>query len=386
MKKILNIFATTILITTGTSSVFSCGHHRNLPATKQQEEDALINFAQQHGIQGDEINKSNWSFQDHPAIDEKEEINFTFEEINNVKDTQHSQLLKEFNGEMTYNLEKMSFNLDGSPFDNPTLIPGYYEPSLHNKPSTITGNANDFTIAAGYDDLRNLSSDLERPDTQTLPKLFAAMDWKNVANFKGLTVPDLESLQKPVWRLLDDEHMALIHVVKTNGTYHIAWTNLDNKKDKKSLFEPDGDISSVFWKDIVADKKNLNTTYYHLWCSQQLVQEITQIYELYAQKPNQNPWFKSDSLNRWLMDRSVKDWNQKIVGVQIINNTWSPYLSYNTSINMLDKALKTLNNASFVQLVNKIPVHYYFQNYDLVFNKDFSFNSAESLKATQEFN
>ena len=136
--------------------------------------------------------------------------------------------------------------------------PSNFSSSL-NKPSTITGNANDFTIAAGYDDLRRLSGHLTNPDFQTLPKLFSSMDWKNVANFNGLTVPDLESLQKEVWQLPDEGYMALIHVVKTNGTYHIAWTNLDNDQDKQSLLEPDGDLTASFLNEVNNGSEYLNT-------------------------------------------------------------------------------------------------------------------------------
>ena len=382
MKKILNIFAIISLVTAGSSTVVACDDHNNKTlATKQQEENALINFAQQHGIQENEINKSNWSFQDHPAIDEKEEINFTFEELNNFKDRQHSQLLKEFKGKMIYELENKVFSLNDKPFDNPILVPGYWHPSLH-KPSTITGNVNDFTIAAGYDDLSNLSDDLSRPDTQTLPKLFAAMDWKNVANFEDkygkplLKVPDLQKLQKnypQAWQLPGEGYMALIHIIKTNSTYRIVWTNLGNDQDKHFLFEPEGDISSVFWKD---------TNYYHLWCSQQLVQEIKQIYEL----PTAHYWFQNDNLNKWLLKKSVKPQSQKrAVGVQTINNTFPSYSSYNTSMYMLDEALSNLNSPKFVNWIKSIK-SYDYQKYDLAFNNDFSFNSAKSLKATQEFN
>ena len=369
MKKILNIFASISLITSVTSSVVACGRHLNSPATKKQEEDALIHFAQQHGIQEDDINKSNWSFQDGIVIDNKENINFTFEENHNVADNpQHSQLLKEFNGEMTYNLEKISFHLEGSPFNNSTLIPGYYESSLH-KPSTITGNANDFTIAGGYDDLRRLSGHLTNPDFQTLPKLFSSMDWKNVANFNGLTVPDLESLQKEVWQLPDEGYMALIHVVKTNGTYHIAWTNLDNDQDKQSLLEPDGDISSVFWKDKDINKK---VAQYHLWCNYELMQELNQIYELHAKNPKQNPWFKNNNLNKWLKNKSGDPQTQEPrVGVQTIITTYSKYKTFN---DMVYKALQSLNNSNFA---NWVQDHHY-KNYDLVFNKDFSFNAKDS--------
>ena len=145
--------------------------------------------------------------------------------------------------------------------------PSNFSSSLH-KPSTITGNVNDFTIAAGYDDLSNLSDDLSRPDTQTLPKLFAAMDWKNVANFEDkygkplLKVPDLQKLQKnypQAWQLPGEGYMALIHVVKTNGSYHIAWTNLDNEQDKKSLVEPDGDLTASFLNEVNNGSDYLNT-------------------------------------------------------------------------------------------------------------------------------
>ena len=139
-----------------------------------------------------------------------------------------------------------------------SLEPSNFSSSLH-KPSTITGNANDFTIAVGYNDLANLSDYLTEPETQTLPKLFAAMDWKNVANFKGLTVPDLESLQKTAWQLPNKGYMALIHVIKTNGIYHIAWTNLDNDQDKHSLLEPDGDLTASFLNENNNGSQLLNT-------------------------------------------------------------------------------------------------------------------------------
>ena len=370
MKKILNIFAIVSLVTSTTSSVVSCSHNNNPGVTKQQEEIALINFAQKYGIQKKEINKNNWSFQNQSVIDEKENIDFSFEENHNVKDSQkHSQLLKEFDGKMIYDLENKTFSLNGEPFKKPILIPGYWQPSLH-KPSTITGNANDFTIAVGYDDLRDLSSDLSRPDTQTLLELFTAMHWKNVAHFKGLTVPDLESLQKTVWRLPDKGYMALIHVVKTkNGTYSIAWTNLDSDQDRHSLLEPDGDISSIFWKDI----NNKGIIQYHLWCNQELVQEISQVYQLYVQNPKQNPWFQNDNLNQWLVDKSIDPQTQQPrVGVQTINTTL--YSNYNTSNDMADKALQSLNNSNFASWVQD---HHY-KNYDLVFNKDFSFNAKDS--------
>ena len=372
MKKILNIFAIFSLVTSGTSIVIGCSHYHNPPATKQQEEDSLINFAQQNGIQENEINKSNWSFQDRPAIDEKEVVNFTFEELKNVKNT---QLLKKFNGQMVYNLENKTFSLNGEPFNNPILIPGYYQTST-TFPSTITGNANDFTIAAGYNDLRNLSDDLERPDTQTLQELFTAMHWKNVANFEDkygkplLTVPDLESLQKTTWRLPNKGYMALINAVKTSGTYHIAWTNLDSDQDRHSLLEPDGhgDISSVFWKDIKG-----NVIEYHLWCNQELVKEIVQIYELYLKSPKKNPWFQNNNLNKWLIDKSGDPQTQEPgLGVQTINI--NSYLKYHTSIYMLDKVLQNLNNADFANWVQK----HNCKNYDLIFNKNFSFNAEDS--------
>ena len=371
MKKILNIFGIISLITSGSSSVIGCSHHHNPPATKEQEEDALVNFARQNGIQEREINKNNWSFQNETVIDEKENIDFSFEENHNAQDNpQHSQLLKEFKGQMTYDLENKTFSLDDKPFENPTLIPGYYNPSLH-KPSTITGNKNEFTIAAGAGDLSELSDDLSRPDTQTLSELFNDMHWKNVANFEDkygkplLKVSDLENLQKnypQAWQLPQigsKTYMALIHVIKTNGKYHIVWSNLDSDQDKKSLFEPDGDISSVFWKD---------TNYYHLWCSQQLVQEIAQIYEL----PTASYWFQSDNLNKWLQNRSIKEQGQKSsVGVQTINTGSS---NYNTSIDMLDQSLQHLNNNIFANWVQNNN----YKNYDLVFNKDFSFNAKDS--------
>ena len=211
------------------------------------------------------------------------------------------------------------------------------------------------------------------------------MHWKNVANFEDkygkplLKVSDLENLQKnypQAWQLPQigsKTYMALIHVIKTNGKYHIVWSNLDSDQDKKSLFEPDGDISSVFWKD---------TNYYHLWCSQQLVQEINQIYEL----PKANYWFQNDNLNKWLINKSGDPQTQEPgVGVQTINT--NSYSKYNTSINTLDKALLNLNNAEFFNWVKSVKSHDY-KNYDLVFNINnaVSFNSAESLKSTQEFN
>ena len=381
MKKILNIFAGISLITSATSPLIGCGHHHNAPATKQQEENALVNFAQQNGIQANEINKNNWSFQNGIVIDGKENINFAFEELNNVK---HSQLLKEFKGKMIYNLKHKTFSLSGEPFKTPTLIPGYYKPST-TLPSTITGNANDFTIAAGYDDLADLTEDLSiKPNQQTLRQLFKAMHWNNVEKFQNqdLTVAILYNLEKEylkqysqAWQLPRENYMALIHIVKINGIYHVSWTNLDSEQDKYSLRESDGsgNISSVFWKD---------TNYYHLWCSQQLVQEINQIYEL----PKANYWFQNDNLNKWLINKSGDPQTQEPgVGVQTINT--NSYSKYNTSINTLDKALLNLNNAEFFNWVKSVKSHDY-KNYDLAFNINnaVSFNSAESLKSTQEFN
>ena len=148
-----------------------------------------------------------------------------------------------------------------------SLEPSQFSSSL-NKPSTITGNANDFTIAAGYDDLADLTEDLSTPDTQTLPKLFTAMHWTNIANFqnKGLTVKDLYNLEKEylkqysqVWQLPGEGYMALLHIVKTNGIYHVAWTNLDSKQDKHSLREPDGNLTASFLNENNNGSQLLNT-------------------------------------------------------------------------------------------------------------------------------
>ena len=372
MKKFLNIFTIISLITSGVSSVDACSNSDkslvNYPVTKQQEENALVNFAQKHGIQENNINKSNWSFQNHTVTDKKETISFSFEELNNVK---NMQLLKEFKGEMIYNLENRTFGLTGEPFDNPILIPGYYKSSTDFS-STITGNASDFTIAAGCDDLDRFADDLTTGDTQTLPKLFSSMHWKNIANFEDksgkplLKVPELEKLQKnypQAWQLPNENYMALIHVIKTHGVYHIAWSNLDSDQDKESLAEKGGGISSVFWKDI-----NAKGVQYHLWCNQELVKELAQIYALYHSNPDKNPWFQNDNLNEWLINKSD-------LGVQTIKTTSS---DYNTSIEMLDQSLQYLNNNNFASWVQ----NHNYKNYDLVFNKDFSFNA----KYSQELN
>ena len=139
--------------------------------------------------------------------------------------------------------------------------PSNFSSSLH-KSSTITGNANDFTISTGYDDLDRFADDLTTGDTQTLPKLFSSMHWKNVDNFKGLTVQDLENLQKnypQTWQLPSDKYMALIHVIKTNGVYHIAWSNLDSDQDKESLAEQNGSLNASFLNEVNNDSNYLNT-------------------------------------------------------------------------------------------------------------------------------
>ena len=124
-----------------------------------------------------------------------------------------------------------------------------------------------------------------------------------------------------------------------------------------------------FEKDL---QNNLIT--YHLWCSDKLVLELSQIYQQYAVKPKTNPWFQNDVLNKWLKERGLN------VGVQTINT--SNYKSYNTSINQLDEALNHLNNSDFQNWFNQNK----YKKYDLVFKKDFSFDPNKSRIATEEFN
>ena len=376
MRKILNILGTIVLLINASVAVVSCSssHQKiNIPATLKQEQDALINFAEVNGINESEINENNWSFQNETVQSNQEIIDFTFEENHNVKNIKNeSQLLKQFTGKMIYHLDSQKFNLKSSNFKNPNLIPGYYQSSL-NVPSTITGNANDFTISAGYDDLDSFVGDLGRPDVQTLWKLFKAMNWKYVANFNGLTVQDLSNLEEsdPLgWELPAENYMATIHAVKENGIYKVAWTNLRNNQDKKVLPETNGDLQSLFWK---------GEGVYHLWCNYDLVNELNQLYQLYVTHPNQNPWFKPSNLNKWLKLKAADSG----IGVETVNNTYKPYKDYNTSNYQLDQTLNNLNSVSFQNWFSK---NNKYKKYDLVFKKDFSFDPSKSSIATKEFN
>ena len=210
-----------------------------------------------------------------------------------------------------------------------SINPSNFKSSL-GKPSTITGNANDFTISAGYDDLDSFVGDLGRPDVQTLPKLFKAMNWKNVANFQGLTVKDLSNLEQSDpqgWELPAENYMATIHVVKTNGIYQVAWTNLDNEQDKKVLPETNGDLNASF-----INETNNGLNYLNSFTNERVYSDIAARY-------------------RWV----ESNWKQIIKGKQITEKTPEQYFEdtvlksnhvnlYQVSINDLINSMTVLTS------------------------------------------
>ena len=152
--------------------------------------------------------------------------------------------------------------------------PSNFKPSL-GQPSTITGNANDFTISASESALSQLAKEIEEPDMK-LPELFNHMNWKNAKNFKGLKIADLLKLvDKPtVWQLPEVGYMASIHIVKENDSYKIAWTNLDNDQDKKALPETDGDLIASF-----INENNNGPNYLNSFANERVYSDIANRYK-----------------------------------------------------------------------------------------------------------
>ena len=376
MKKILNLLTISILSSSLISSVIGCGNKNPYNSvTKDQEIYALNNFIQKNK------SKLDPGFKFYNSSDNTDSIFNNYKEKNNIqiidwtvnsgqnsiKDNLHSKLKASYSGVMEYNLKTKKFILDGDPFNNVHYIPGNFNPSL-GIPSMISGNTNDFTIAASSIDFKAFT-DLIDHEAHSIWDLFKDMHWNNYNNFKNdsfFKINNLKLLEDtPTAWQIPEGYMVIIHVKKikqnkTTNKFQIVWSNLNNPTEKKSL--PAGDIQSIFWK-----KTNIAN---HLWISKSL---LTMIYQLKSNNLNQ---FLNNSASffSWLNPvESISEINQHGYkpGIQIAKNTTQTQKQYNTSQTELWDGINNLltnwniNQNKIQHLINTEK----YKAYDLIFKK-----------------
>ena len=219
MKKFFSLISTITLITTGTTSVISCGTTTYSNVTKQQETKALLDFARKNNIT--DINLATLNFINSKQSNNQQSILWDFNRSNNSKLPDHTQLLEQYGGIMLYHNKAKTFTLEtkttGNPFAKPArYIPGYYDSSFDIS-SYIAGDTNDFTIVVNADDLKRLTQYIDPAGgVSTMTELFKDLQWNNLANFPDLALQDLFTLEQNspfAWQIPED-HFAVIHVQK----------------------------------------------------------------------------------------------------------------------------------------------------------------------------
>ena len=388
MKKILNVLTISILSSSLISSVISCDNNKNPynSVTKDQEIYALNNFIQKNKSKldpgfkfYDSHDNTDSIFNNHKEKNNIQMIDWTINSgQNSIKDNLHSKLKASYSGVMEYNLKTKNFTLDGDPFNNVQYIPGNFNPSLGvssmicacNPYIAKEDNDTDFIIAASSGQLTSLAQ-LVSGDADSIQDVFRYMEWKNIANFPGLTLPDLKYIQlhSPAWQLTPG-YMAIIHVQKINDQFQVVWSNLNNQQEKKSL--PAGDIHSIFWKNVTRKpNSSIKTPQNHLWISKSL---LTMIYQLKTNNLNQ---FLNNSASffSWLNPiESISDIDQHgyKTGIQIAKNTTQTQKQYNTNQTELWDGINNLltnwnsNQKKIKDLVNTEK----YKAYDLFFDKN----------------
>ena len=390
MKKILNLLTISILSSSSISSVIGCGNKNKNPynsVTKSQEIYALNNFIQKNK------NKLDPGFKFYDLFDHTDSIFNNHKEKNNIqiidwtvnssqnskKDNIHSKLKASYSGIMTYNLRNKTFILNDNPFLQPTYIPGNFNSSL-NIPSMISGDTDDFTIAANSGKLADFV-DLIAPDgfAKDIGDVFKNMEWHNSKNFPKLTLNILKSiyLKYDFW-YVPTGYMAIIHVKKINNQFQIVWSNLNNQQGNKSLVDSGaGYLTNTFWKETNIEN--------HLWISKSL---LTMIYQLKTNNLNQF-LNNSTSFFSWLNPiKSISDIDRNGYkpGIQIAKNTnqtelWDGINNLLTNWNINQKNIKSLLVTKPILPSDWKPKNKDYQAYDLIFDKNnnnWGFNKDKS--------
>ncbi len=368
MKKIFSLISTITLTTTGITPVISCGTATYSNVTKQQETQALLNFAKQNKIT--DINLTTLNFINSKQSNNQQSILWDFTRSNNSKLPDHTQLLGQYGGIMLYHNKAKTFTLEtkttGNPFAKPArYIPGYYDSSF-DIPSYITGKATDqttdFTIVANADSLVHLEQDFGPGGAGNIQELFIEMGWDNFANFPSLTLKDLANLSASSpfpWQIAEN-HFAVIHVKKINNQYQIVWSNLATMTDKQIF--PSRLINSFFWKQ--------TPSVFHLWSSHEFLLELAQLYEL--DKNPDNPWFSTPNLQKLFKQNpapgGLKAGTIYLATVPKSSATPPGYQAFNASENELIAAIQSVikTSASFQSFSTFVAKNYH--NNNLAFN------------------
>ena len=371
MKKILNILSIICLIIPTSISVVACNNiTKDKSANKIEETAELLKFAisSKEHITKDQINLKSIKFKNSSVKDNTEIINFNLNLKQDLKSKNHSQLLKHYKGIIDYNVKNKIFTLEGQPFTQYNYIPGFFYTSIW-RTSIITGTPNDFIIAANSNQLQALNTDLGAEGATSLLDLFNRNHWNNYTKWKNgdLKLSNLQKLIKgSLSFLIPENYTAVIHVVNNK----IIWSNLVTKKTRSSLRAAgDGRLSSYIIKN--------NQSELSLWLSNDLVQEINQLYLL---NPSNNQWFDSINLQHWLTYNSnnVDLFGLLKVGLQVCNVKTTKYQEYNATWNDGINAIQNLvsswsNIAKFQTCISQNKN----KGYVLRFNKNLSQNNWE---------
>ena len=367
MKKFLSLL-TSITLTTGlTISVVSCNKQTYKNVTQEQEIKALNNFLKHNEskLPSDFITNCKFTFKNNKPIKNIQKIDFTVLGTKNLTITNKTQLIGKYIGSMLYDLKNKSFNLIGKPFDNISYAPGFFNPGLGFS-STITGNADDFTIAA--DSLDWNSFVIWTTDGSTNTQIFDNLGWKNESVFDKVNFHDIVNL---IANPFFDKgfYMALVHFIKnkTTNQYEILWDNFNNRKNLPTY---GGYIKNFYWK------KTITTN--HLYISKSLLKTFYQL--------------KTYNLNSFLNNKAVFfDWvNKKDNKGILITKNIKTFMNYNTSEDELWNGLNDLftNWNTYKTKINTLLTDSKkYKAYDLVFNKNnnnwiFDKNNSKGLEQT----
>ena len=167
----------------------------------------------------------------------------------------------------------INYNKNLSPVLANGLSPSEFNPGLGIQ-SMISGNTNDFTIAANSGKLADFV-DLIAPDgfAKDIGDVFKNMEWHNSKNFPKLTLNILKSiyLKYDFW-YVPTGYMAIIHVKKINNQFQIVWSNLNNQQGKKSLVDSGAGYltTSILKQDnnletLINEKNYLNIESRYMW-------------------------------------------------------------------------------------------------------------------------
>ena len=386
MKNFFSLISTITLITTGVTSVISCGATSGAASgaatysnvTKQQETQALISFARQNKIT--DINLSTLNFINSPQTQNQQSIFWHFTTSKNSTLAGHNQLLGQYGGIMLYHNRDKTFTLEtktaGNPFAKPArYIPGYYDSSFSIS-SYIAGSTNDFTIVANADDLKRITQDVDPGGVTTIAELFKELQWDNLASFPGLTLQDLHELNDhPTAWQIPENHFAIIHVNKNpQNQYQIVWSNLATMADKQ-IFQSRL-INSFFWKQ--------SSSVFHLWSSHEFLIELTQLYEL-DRNPD-NPWFSAPSLQKLFKQTpapgGLKAGTIYLATVPNSGATPAGYEAFNASENQLISAIQSfIKSKIHFQTFRRFVDTIYTRNINLTFTYQdniFTFKPSQS--------